>query len=158
MPRRIKTELLPEFAKCPVCQREQKSNEFEVHHVVARVHGGSNDPVNLLSICCTCHSIITRGCREDMTLRDSACFYHQLGRYGLDFVLKSGLSKGNPVYKYVATQEEFDSERLSDQLQEAGWMKYFELIGQIERQAYFIPLPQTVKWGPPERLAPSVLY
>jgi hypothetical protein len=32
-------------------------------------------------------------------------------------------------------------------------MKYFEFIAKIEQQAYFIPLPQMVKWGPIERLS-----
>lgn len=73
---------------CPICLRE--ATKTERHHVVWRVDGGTDDPVNLLDICCTCHAIITKGNKEDRLPRSTACFYHQLGEYGLTFLLKSG--------------------------------------------------------------------
>lgn len=154
MPKRKKNESLPELTECPICKRDRKSNEFEVHHVVGRAAGGSNDPVNLLSICNTCHAIVTRGCDEDANPRLLACFFHQLAWYGLNFLLKSGLKDSHPVWgKYIRGDVEIGASELDDGLKEAGWAKYFEFIKEIEQQAYYIPLPQMVKWGPPEKLA-----
>ena len=148
--RKKKTEAI---AECPICQQERKGEEFEFHHVVGRVAGGSNDPVNLLSICNTCHAILTRGCNEDANPRLLACFFRQLAWYGLNFLLRSGLKDSHPVWgKYIRGEVEMGASELDGSLKEAGWMKYFELVEEIEQQAYFIPLPQMVKWGPLERL------
>jgi hypothetical protein len=53
------------------------------------MEGGSDDPINLLKVCKTCHALITFGCIEDRTPRDMAAFMYQLGTFGLNFLLAS---------------------------------------------------------------------
>lgn len=39
--------------KCKLCNKE--SNSLEVHHIVPRARGGTNDKNNLIKICIECH-------------------------------------------------------------------------------------------------------
>jgi predicted RNA-binding Zn-ribbon protein involved in translation (DUF1610 family) len=39
---------------------------LDVHHVVPRDHGGSNDPENLITLCAPCHRLIHRGKAIDL--------------------------------------------------------------------------------------------
>ena len=66
-----KQEIVTEF--CPVCQTEQA--EFDKHHVVWRMNGGSDDPINKLRVCKSCHALLTFGNKKDRVPRDIACFY-----------------------------------------------------------------------------------
>jgi hypothetical protein len=73
---------------CPICLKERK--HFEKHHVIWKnnVDGGSNDPVNLLNICKTCHAILTFG-ESESGWYDMACVAYQQMVYGLNFELKA---------------------------------------------------------------------
>lgn len=68
---------------CPICLKERQ--EFEHHHCIPASIGGSDDYVNMLVICNTCHSLITNGCEEDSYIRFICAVYHQLYLYGIDF-------------------------------------------------------------------------
>lgn len=39
--------------RCTVCGT---SHDLEVHHIVPRAEGGTNDPANLVTLCMACHS------------------------------------------------------------------------------------------------------
>lgn len=41
-----------EGAKCYFCG---KTGELEIHHIVARKHGGDDSPENLILLCVVCH-------------------------------------------------------------------------------------------------------
>lgn len=70
---------------CPLCLKTRA--DFEGHHCVPASEGGSDDNVNVLLICNTCHSLITNGCKEDLTPRYLACIYHQILAYGVSFYM-----------------------------------------------------------------------
>jgi predicted restriction endonuclease len=49
--------------RCRFCNRGGKHSDYilEVHHIVWRRHGGSDNPANLMTICCRCHDILHYG-------------------------------------------------------------------------------------------------
>lgn len=71
---------------CPICLRNRKF--FERHHVIARVDGGSDDPVNLMDICRICHKILSAGEGKAIWYY-LACVCHQQIVYGLNFELRA---------------------------------------------------------------------
>ena len=77
---------------CPICLKQKI--EFEDHHCIAKVDGGTDDHFNILRICSTCHAIITRGSIEDRFPRGEAAFSHQLMYFGVDFIPRSNLEEG----------------------------------------------------------------
>lgn len=77
----------PQPKICPLCQKPK--TEFEKHHVVWRMDGGSDDKTNLLEICKTCHLTITNGCIEDSKLLNLTALAHQMQNHGVDFLSKS---------------------------------------------------------------------
>lgn len=83
---------------CPLCLEE--SSEYEGHHVIWRAEGGTDDGTNILTLCKTCHAVLSRGNSRDAAPRDKACFYYALATHGLDFVERSGLlsDKYNTYY------------------------------------------------------------
>ena len=46
---------------CQCCKGKRKDSKFEVHHIVYRSHGGSNEANNLITLCRTCHKKIHSG-------------------------------------------------------------------------------------------------
>lgn len=68
---------------CPICL--QQKTEFEDHHCIPASEGGSDDVVNILHICNSCHSLITKGCVEDSFLRHMTAIHHQKYLYGINF-------------------------------------------------------------------------
>ncbi len=40
---------------CQCCKGKHKDNKLEVHHIVYRCNGGSDEAENLITLCCTCH-------------------------------------------------------------------------------------------------------
>lgn len=68
---------------CPICMKKRK--KFEGHHCIPALEGGSDDDVNILNICQTCHSIITSGHHEDSFNIYIASVFHQIMLYGIDF-------------------------------------------------------------------------
>ena len=68
---------------CPICLN--KTTEFEDHHCIPASEGGSDDTVNMLRICNSCHSLITNGCVEDRYVRHLTAIYHQMFLFGIDF-------------------------------------------------------------------------
>ena len=68
---------------CPICLKQHK--EFEGHHCIPASLGGSDDYVNMLIICNSCHSLITNGCEEDRNARFLCAINHQISIYGIDF-------------------------------------------------------------------------
>lgn len=45
--------------KCMIC--ELSEGQLEVHHVLKRAFGGSNDPHNLITLCTSCHRAVETG-------------------------------------------------------------------------------------------------
>jgi len=103
---------------CPICL--QQKNTFENHHCVPSSEGGSDDYVNRLIICNSCHSLITNGCYEDRYPRFLTAVYHQSYVYGIDFYTMNpknnkrykkdtGLYKQRPfIKKMIETYNELD--------------------------------------------------
>lgn len=52
------------YAFCSICYRpstmivEKTGLQLEVHHILEVQHGGTEDPENLLMVCCDCHNLI----------------------------------------------------------------------------------------------------
>lgn len=46
---------------CQYCKGKHKDSKLEVHHIVYRSHGGSNEENNLITLCHTCHQNVHRG-------------------------------------------------------------------------------------------------
>lgn len=61
---------------CPICLKQKR--DFEYHHCIWSMDGGSDDYFNMLRICNTCHAILTRGSVEDRVPKDQAVYYHQI--------------------------------------------------------------------------------
>ena len=47
--------------KCRYCKGKSKDNQLEVHHIVFRSEGGSDDEKNLITLCHTCHTNLHQG-------------------------------------------------------------------------------------------------
>ena len=46
---------------CQCCKGKKKSNRLEIHHVIFRSNGGSDEEDNLITLCDTCHTNLHRG-------------------------------------------------------------------------------------------------
>lgn len=46
---------------CQYCKGKRKDSKFEVHHIVFRCNGGSDEEDNLITLCHTCHSKLHQG-------------------------------------------------------------------------------------------------
>jgi len=47
--------------KCQICKGKHKDSKLEVHHIVYRSQGGSDEADNLITLCHTCHSALHAG-------------------------------------------------------------------------------------------------
>ncbi len=73
---------------CPMCNRQGlPSDDFNIHHVVPVVHGGTSPPWNLIRICRSCHAVLEFGSSEDAIEMRTKAHMIQAGRYGLLYVL-----------------------------------------------------------------------
>ena len=58
--RRIRNAYVKEHPVCEMCLLEHRATPVEeVHHIYPLDHGGTNDFINLMSLCKSCHSRIT---------------------------------------------------------------------------------------------------
>lgn len=80
---------------CPICLNQKDS--FEDHHCIPASEGGSDDYVNILRTCNSCHSLITNGCEEERISRYLCAINHQLSIFGIKFILMNPLN--NKRYK-----------------------------------------------------------
>lgn len=46
---------------CQHCKGKSKDKRLDVHHIIFREHGGSDEPENLLTLCRTCHKRLHAG-------------------------------------------------------------------------------------------------
>lgn len=46
---------------CQCCKGKHKDNKLEVHHIIFRSRGGSDEPENLITLCHTCHKALHSG-------------------------------------------------------------------------------------------------
>ena len=46
---------------CQYCKGKHKDSKLEVHHIIYRSNGGSNEESNLITLCHTCHKDLHRG-------------------------------------------------------------------------------------------------
>ena len=46
---------------CQCCKGKRKDSKLEVHHIIFRRNGGSDDPKNLITLCHTCHKKLHEG-------------------------------------------------------------------------------------------------
>lgn len=99
---------------CPLCLEERR--EYDRHHVIWRCDGGTNDPVNLLDICKTCHAVLTYGNSDDARQRDLACLYYQWAQFGLAFAEKSGLCSETYAERYPEDWAYFKPDNLRNSL------------------------------------------
>lgn len=81
-----------ENSYCPLCLKQKK--DFEIHHCIWSIGGGTSDYFNLLKICKSCHVIITHGSKDDKFLLNDAVFYHQQYYFGINFFPKKNPAKG----------------------------------------------------------------
>ena len=44
--------------KCKICKGKHKDSKLEVHHIIFRSQGGSDEAENLITLCHTCHSAL----------------------------------------------------------------------------------------------------
>lgn len=47
--------------KCQICKGKHKDSKLEVHHIVFRSQGGSDEAENLITLCHTCHKALHNG-------------------------------------------------------------------------------------------------
>lgn len=47
--------------KCQYCKGKHKDSKLEVHHIIFRSQGGSDEPENLITLCHTCHKALHDG-------------------------------------------------------------------------------------------------
>ena len=47
--------------KCHQCKSKSKNNRLEVHHIIFRENGGSDEPENLITMCKSCHDELHAG-------------------------------------------------------------------------------------------------
>lgn len=85
---------------CPICLKQREN--FEGHHCIPSSEGGSDDSVNILYICNSCHALITNGCNEDSKTRFDCAIYHQISKFGIDFYKMNPFN--NKRYKNINTQ------------------------------------------------------
>ena len=68
-------------SRCSFCS-ERAISLLEIHHIISRAEGGSNDPANLILVCRNCHGRIESGeiTRDEVlrTKRDLGATIHQL--------------------------------------------------------------------------------
>jgi len=50
--------------KCQLCKGKSKDKILNVHHIISRIEGGTNQPDNLITLCKTCHSEFHKGIVE----------------------------------------------------------------------------------------------
>jgi hypothetical protein len=56
IPDAVAAKVLADCARrCCIC-RKSKPLRLQVHHIVERANGGTNDPDNLIALCLTCHT------------------------------------------------------------------------------------------------------
>ena len=46
---------------CQYCKGKSKDSRLEVHHIIFRSHGGSDEEENLITLCKTCHDDLHEG-------------------------------------------------------------------------------------------------
>lgn len=46
---------------CQYCKGKRKDNKLEVHHIIYRSDHGSDDEINLITLCQTCHKLLHNG-------------------------------------------------------------------------------------------------
>lgn len=47
--------------KCAICKGKHKDSQLDVHHIIYRNQGGSDEPENLITLCHTCHKKLHAG-------------------------------------------------------------------------------------------------
>jgi hypothetical protein len=121
---------------CPICLKQRK--QFESHHCVPAAIGGSDDYVNKLVICNSCHRLITNGCEEDSNPRHLTAIYHQIYIFGIDFYKmnpKNNSRFGNKdmgLYKNVPHMKE-----LLDEYEKLNDNKKVELNNKFKNEALY---------------------
>lgn len=88
---------------CPICLRQKM--DFEIHHCIPSVEGGTDDFFNLLMVCNTCHAIITWGSMEDRVPKDLAAFNHQFMYFGMKFFPRNNPT--NAKHKHINFLENY---------------------------------------------------
>ena len=46
---------------CQFCYQQFPANQFQIHHILRRRDGGTDDPQNLVSLCESCHIAVHNG-------------------------------------------------------------------------------------------------
>lgn len=47
--------------ECQLCHYKTEPRILEIHHILERCNGGTNDPGNLIVLCPNCHSLVHHG-------------------------------------------------------------------------------------------------
>lgn len=120
---------------CPLCGKSK--TEFQKHHVVWKMDGGSDDKINLIEICKTCHLTLTTGNIEDATPLNRAAFAYQMKEHGMDFLAQSNalevdsLPFGKLLAEFIALSPDTDPELLNNAVKLSGLMAYEMSIKEI---------------------------
>ncbi|MFA5558821.1 MAG: HNH endonuclease [Methanofastidiosum sp.] len=111
---------------CPLCLKQQES--FEGHHCIPSSEGGSDDVVNKLLICNSCHALVTKGCSKDKVPRYLSAIYHQVFVYGIDFY------KMNPDNNKRFKNKDMGLYEFRPHIKEA--LNYYESLDDNEKTKY----------------------
>jgi hypothetical protein len=111
---------------CPICLMQK--TEFENHHCIEASKGGSDDYVNRLGICKSCHSIINNGSTKDKKPRIEASINHQIYLYGIEFYKMNPLNNKRFKNKDMGLYENYS--RIENVLE------YYNGVNDKEKMEY----------------------
>ena len=85
--------------ECQCCHGKHKDSRLEVHHIIFRSNGGSDDPKNLITLCHTCHAALHRG---EISLKQSG-----MKKAGLRHATQMNTIRAQLMKKYPEAVETF---------------------------------------------------
>lgn len=85
--------------ECQCCHGKHKDSRLEVHHIIFRSNGGSDDPKNLITLCRTCHTALHRG---EISLKRSG-----MKKTGLRHATQMNVIRTQLMKKYPEAVETF---------------------------------------------------
>ena len=64
--------------RCQICERKDK---LEIHHMIKRINGGDHNPLNLITLCSSCHRYVET---MDVELATKGCYKNALKYFSLE--------------------------------------------------------------------------
>lgn len=130
---------------CPICLEQR--TEFQRHHVIWSCEGGTDEAINLLDICKSCHALLTFGSSADSIPREYAAIGHQMLSFGIAFIDKSGSKYWQEkVIKAREGIEDIDEEFIDDCIRSMGgyfYIKGLSDLGIVDKMDFIRQAPET---------------